>query len=85
MVELKVVGDVFKRLVKLGGVVLPGVVEGVVLDFFCFPLKFPPLLLALAPALAIPTIMSTALTCLVFILLVSPPAIIFGLFSSMID
>ncbi len=49
MVQLKIVSDIFERLVELCGVMLAGVVEGIEFNFLSLPLEFSALFLPLVP------------------------------------
>ncbi len=53
VVQLKIVGDTFERLVESCGVMLAGVVEGIKFNFLGLPLEFSALLLPLVPLMAV--------------------------------
>ena len=50
---MKIVGDIFDRLVELCGVMLAGVVECILFDFLGLSFEFPALLLPLIPSMVV--------------------------------
>ena len=63
VVQLKIIGDIFERLVELCDVMLAGVVEGIEFNFLGLPLEFSALLLPLVPSMAVAVaVVSSTLT-----------------------